>query len=84
MPDFFAWLWTQITPHVSGGSLGIIITIVLCAKWVIHSLKPVVSWAKVHLDEHDLMWEEYCRNKGIDWRVTRPVGRGTYLKAKAE
>lgn len=72
--DIVALVWGWVSPHLS--ALITPAAIIACTKYLAKLLKPMVVWAKVHLDEHDLMWEEYCKRNGIEWRISRPNGRG--------
>jgi len=72
--DLLPQLWGWISPHLM--ALLTPAAIIACTKYLAKLLKPMLSWAKEHLAEHDLMWEDYCKRNDYGWRIPRPLGRG--------
>ncbi|HXF12238.1 MAG TPA: hypothetical protein VN517_03735 [Terriglobales bacterium] len=73
--DLLPQLWGWISPHLM--ALLTPAAIIACTKYLAKMMTPMVRWAREHIAEHDLMWEEYCRtHEEYDWRIPRPLGRG--------
>lgn len=71
-------LWEIVSPHVTGGSMGIMATIFLCTRWALRTMKPLVQWASVFRIEHDILWEDFNVRTGGPYRRPDSAGRGGY------
>jgi len=77
-PNPIAQAWNAVSPHITGGSLGIMGTIILCTRWIIRVAKPLVQWASVFRIEHDILWEDFNERTGGPFRRPVTAGRGGY------
>jgi len=71
-------LWSALTAHVTGGSVGIIGTLLFCTRYLRNVLKPLVQWASVFRIEHDILWEDFNIRTGGPYRRPESAGRGGY------
>lgn len=77
-PGLIAIAWASITDHITGGSIGIMGTVILCTRYIIRTLKPLIQWASVFRIEHDILWEDFNIRTGGPFRRPVTAGRGGY------